>query len=40
MEKNTPIEFGKPGTISDPLTELLEEGIPDIDRGGYPGGTG
>ena len=26
MEKNTPIEFEKPGTISDPLTELLRMG--------------
>ena len=26
MEENTPIEFSKPGTISDPLTELLRRG--------------
>ena len=26
MEENTPIEFSKPGTISDPLTELLRTG--------------
>ena len=26
MEKNTPIEFEKPGTISDPLTALLRMG--------------
>ena len=26
MEENTPIEFSKPGTISDPLTELLRMG--------------
>ena len=38
MEENTLIGFVKPGTISDPLTELLRKGIPEIDRSSHSGG--